>query len=232
MSKPKLSIIVPVYNEEMYLEKVLSKLISTRFGIQTEIVVVNDGSTDNTSKILGKYKLSRKFKIVDNSVNRGKGYAVRLGISMSSGDIIVIQDADLEYDPHEIPKLIQPIVEGKAFVVYGNRFSKTAKIQWSLAHHYFGNRFLSLVLSLLFLSHVSDIETCYKAIARRVLEDIELESDDFSIEVELTAKILKKGYIIHEEPIFFYPRGFGEGKKITWVDGIKAFIKIIKYRIN
>ncbi|MEM1535109.1 MAG: glycosyltransferase family 2 protein [Candidatus Pacearchaeota archaeon] len=223
----KISIIVPVYNEEKTIKEIIMKLVNVKFPIEREIIIVNDGSSDKTEEILRELKTLKleKIKIVSYKSNRGKGYAVRAGLKYATGSIIGIQDADLEYDPNEYPKLLEPILKKECKVVYGTRFNKKSKKNI----FYYGNKFLSLITSLLYFSWVSDMETCYKVFRREILDGIKLNSNGFEFEPEITAKILKK-YKIKEIPINYSPRSKKEGKKIRIRDGIKALFTLIKYR--
>jgi len=224
----KVSIIIPVYNEERTVGRLLSAVKAASLkglNIKKEIVVVDDGSTDRSGKILAKVG---GIKLLEHKTNRGKGAAVRTGISNSGGGIIIIQDADLEYNPEEIPAVIGPIVNGNAKVVYGSRFRGEIRGH-KIITHYLGNFLLSAITSLLYGSRITDMETGYKAFAREVVEDMQLEAEGFDIEPEITAKILKRGYKIKEVPITFSARGFDEGKKITWRDGFKALGTLIRY---
>jgi len=231
MSNPVLSVVMPVYNEQDTLREILRRVLAVQYPFDYEVVAVDDGSSDGTKDILHEYESKGLIRLVDYDGNKGKGYAVRAGINSSEGSIIVIQDADLEYDPRDIPALIQPILAGRADVVYGNRF-KGNKTNWRIPHHYIGNRLLSLATSILYLSWVSDMETCYKAARKTVITQLNLESNGFDIEPEITSKILGRGIKIHEVPVRFNPRDFDEGKKITWRDGVKALLKLIKLRFN
>lgn len=225
----KLSIIVPVFNEEKTVSLMLKKLIELdlkKLGLSKEIIAVNDGSKDNSIEIIKKF---RQVKLINHSINKGKGAALRTGLKHATGGFIIIQDADLEYNPKEIPKLIQPLIEGKAKVVYGSRFS--GKITGhKIALHDFGNKFLSFATSILFGQYVSDMETCYKAMEARLFKSLNLVSDSFEIEPEITSKLLRKKIKILELPISFNARSFEEGKKINWVDGLKALKTLLKYR--
>lgn len=223
----KLSVIIPVYNEVKTIKEILKKVDSvTVDGITKEVVVVDDHSTDGTSELL---KGLKGYKLFFHEVNKGKGAAVRTGIENSTGDIIIIQDADLEYDPNDYSKLIKPIAEGNAKVVYGSRFINRQPTE--ILSHYLGNKLLTFTTNLLYRSNLTDMETCYKVIHRDVLNGMKLRSNRFEFEPEITSKILKKGYRIHEVPINYTSRGFGEGKKITVVDGIKALYYTIKFRV-
>lgn len=221
----KLSIIVPVYNEEKTIEKVLKEL--RKLKINKEIIVVDDGSRDKTPEILKKIK---GIKVVTHRVNKGKGEAVITGINHARGEVIIIQDADLEYKPKDIPKLLKAMEIFDADAVYGYRFMKRSGKK--LLFHDFGNIFLSFVTSLLFLSSIPDMETGYKLIKRKVLKGICLKAKRFEIEPEITAKLLKNGCKIIFIPIEFEARGFEEGKKIRIWDGVIALFTLLKFRIS
>ncbi|MBI2660073.1 glycosyltransferase family 2 protein [Candidatus Woesearchaeota archaeon] len=227
----KLSIIMPVYNEEKTIRDVINKVKSAKVGsISKEIIVVDDFSKDGTRSILKNIK---GIKILCHNKNMGKGAAIRTGLKNSAGDIILIQDADLEYSPDEYNKLLKPIVEDKASVVYGSRLKairKNLKNMYKL--HYFGNLFLTFVTNVLYGARITDMETGYKVLRKDVIKNINLRANRFDFEPEITAKIIKKGYKIHEVPINFVGRKFEEGKKITWIDGIKAAYYLIKYRFT
>lgn len=226
----KLSVIIPVYNERNTIKEILRRVRQVDLGdLDRELVVVDDGSTDGTRDILAMEEDS-VTRVIYHPENRGKGAAVRSGFSAASGDLIVIQDADLEYDPEDFPKLLEPVLRGKAEVVYGSRFTGPRKNM--LFWHYLGNRFLALITNVLFNTTLSDMETCYKLFKRQALEGIELKSDHFDIEPEITAKILKKKIRIYEVPISYTGREIEEGKKITWRDGIPALWTLIKYRFS
>ncbi len=233
----KLSIIMPVYNEEKTLVLILKKVFKIDYLIPFELVIVNDGSKDRTSNILRYYKNKNNIKIINHQTNKGKGAAVITGIKHSKGNIIIIQDADLEYDPSDIPKLLNLILKGDSDVVYGSRFlnkkySVFGKHHVILPSHVFGNKFLSFVTNMLYGSNITDMETCYKMFRKEVVNHIKLNARGFDIEPEITAKILKKGYKIKEVNINHNPRSFSEGKKITKLDGFKALITLLKYRFS
>jgi dolichol-phosphate mannosyltransferase len=230
----KLSIIIPVYNEEKTVVFLLEKVKKLEIpGITKEIIVVDDGSTDTTSKKLKKFKT---FKIISHSKNQGKGAAVITGIKNATGDYIVVQDADLEYNPQEIKKLIKPIQQGKADVVYGTRLDRLPDFQGEQKTpqfflHYLGNRFLSLVTSAIYMQWITDMETCYKVFPKKAAIKLQLRARGFEFEPEITAKLLKQGYKIHELPIKVTPRGYSEGKKIhAFKDGFRACWYLLKYR--
>src|SRR5262245_15537464 len=196
-------------------------------GSETEIIVVDDGSTDGTRDVLPPLG-DRTVRVVMHGNNQGKGAAVRTGFEHASGDYVLIQDADLEYDPEDWPKLMNPVLRGKARVVYGSRF--TGERRNMLFLHWIGNRVLSLTTNVLYNTTLSDMETCYKLIDRPLLLSIDLSDDRFDFEPEITAKILKRGIRIYEVPISYTGREFDEGKKITWRDGFAALWTLVKYR--
>ena len=227
----KLSIIIPAYNEEKTILKVINKVKSQRIGkLRKEIVVVDDFSQDGTGKILSGIK-SKDIKIFFHKKNMGKGAAIRTALSNAAGDIILIQDADLEYSPKEYPGLLKPILKNEAKVVYGSRLEsirKNLKNMYKL--HYFGNVFLTVMTNALYGAKITDMETGYKVFRKEVIKGMKLKARRFDFEPEITSKILKRGYRIKEVPIDFMGRKFSEGKKITWVDGLKAMYCLIKYR--
>ena len=223
----KVSIVIPVFNERPTLNKILS--IVESLPLNKELVIVDDGSTDGSRDILEALAPERARVILHES-NMGKGAAIRTAIPATTGDVIVIQDADLEYDPQDLLKLLKPIHDGKADVVYGSRF--TGERRNMFFWHWIGNRFLTLVTNILYDSTLSDMETCYKMFKADVLKGLDLRSMRFEIEVEMTAKVLKSGNRIYEVPISYAGREFHEGKKITWRDGITALLNLIRYRIS
>jgi glycosyltransferase involved in cell wall biosynthesis len=234
----KLSIIIPVYNEEKTIIEILDRVKKEVIpGVEKEIIVVDDGSTDTTRQKLKNIK-DNDFKIIFHEKNGGKGLAVRTGIENATGDYIIIQDADLEYHPKFIKDLIKPILEKKAEVVYGTRLNRMPHLKGEEAKHlfilhYFGNRFLSLITSILYGQWITDMETCYKLFPKTALNGIKLNARGFELEPEITAKILKRGYKIKEISIFVNPRGYDEGKKLNTVkDGLKALWSLIKYRFS
>lgn len=223
----KLSILMPVFNEKATILEILARVEA--LPIEKEIVVVDDGSTDGTREILASLKPGRAIVILHDA-NQGKGAAIRSGLARTSGDVIVIQDADLEYDPRDLLRLLVPITEGKAAVVYGSRF--TGERRNMFFWHWAGNRFLTLVTDVLFDTTLSDMETCYKMFRADVIKPIKLRSRRFEIEVEITAKVLKRGHRIYEVPISYTGREFDEGKKITWRDGLVALWYLVRYRLS
>lgn len=234
----KLSIIIPVYNEKETINQLIGKVFASRLpsGVEKEVIVVNDGSSDGTEAITDKMKL-RGLKVIKLDINRGKGVSVREGFKMASGDIMLIQDADLEYSPNDYSKLIMPIINGEAKVVYGSRFINYPLIllgegKTPLPLHWAGNKLLVVITNLLYGSHLTDMETCYKVISREVLKQLKLRAKRFEIEPEITVQILKKGYKITEIPISVKPRTHAEGKKISWRDGFLTLWTLIKYKFS
>ena len=226
----KLSIVIPVYNERNTIKEILRRVKQVDLGdLEREIIIVDDNSQDGTRNILAMEEDSIT-RVIYHTQNRGKGAAVRSGYKAATGDLIVVQDADLEYDPEDYPKLLEPILKGKAQVVYGSRFTGPRKNM--LFWHYVGNRFLALTTNVLFNTTLSDMETCYKLMTREVLDSLDLKSDHFDIEPEITAKILKQRIRIFEVPISYAGREMEEGKKITWRDGFPALWTLFKYRFK
>lgn len=225
-----LSIIVPAYNEEKTLAEIIGRLRQVRFPVACQIVIVNDGSRDGTLAAARQLAAAAPDRtvVVDQQPNQGKGAAISAGLKHSQGDIIVIQDADLEYDPAQLPRLIGPLLDGQAKVVYGSRFlGRISKMSFG---HRLGNRLLTGLTNLLYGCRLTDMETCYKAVSREILAGLELEQKRFGIEVELTAKILRRGQRILELPIDYEARGKSAGKKIDWRDGLKAAGYLLRYR--
>jgi glycosyltransferase involved in cell wall biosynthesis len=222
----KLSVIVPAFNEAATIGEVLKRLIKVRE--VKEIVVVNDGSTDKTAREIAKIK-HRKVRVLTKK-NGGKGSAIRLGLSKISGDYVLIQDADLEYDPDDIHLLIEPIKKGRATVVFGSRFlgAHSNLLYW----HRKGNEFLNFLVNVLYNTTLSDMETCYKIMPTRALKSLQLQSNKFDIEPEITCKLLKNGFVIFEVPISYVGRNFDQGKKITWRDGVDALKMILWHRFT
>jgi len=223
-----LSIIIPVYNEAATIQEAINGVIAMPY--RKEVVVVDDGSTDGTRNIL--LGISHpEMLVVFHQKNIGKGGAIRSGLAHARGDIILIQDADLEYDPNEYPILLQPILSGKADVVYGSRFAGHGAHRVLYFWHYVGNRFLTLLSNLFTNLNLTDMESCYKTFTKEALRGIQVEENRFGFEPEITAKMAKKGLRIYEVPISYYGRTYGEGKKINWQDGIWAIWCIFKYNL-
>jgi glycosyltransferase involved in cell wall biosynthesis len=227
----KLTVVVPVYNERNTLVEVLRRMRAVELpdGIEKEIIVVDDGSTDGTRDVLRQLGDST-VRVVMLDKNQGKGAALRAGFAHATGEFVLVQDADLEYDPEDWPKLLNPVLRGRARVVYGSRF--TGERRNMLLLHWIGNRFLSMTTNVLYNTTLSDMETCYKLIERTLIEEMKLSSNRFDIEAEMSAKILKRGVRIYEVPISYSGREFDEGKKITWRDGFSALYTLVKYRFR
>ena len=224
-----LSVIIPVYNEERTISTVLDKLLSKKE--VAEIIVIDDKSVDQSAKIIETYLCHNKIKFEKQPVNMGKGAAIRRGFDLATAPIIIIQDADLEYSPDDYSIMLKPILEGKADVVYGSRFQGgTGRVLYY--RHQLGNKFITFLSNLLTDLNFTDIETCYKAFRREVIQNINFESERFGIEVEITAKIAKAGMLkIYELPISYNGRTYEEGKKITWKDGAAALWHIVKFNL-
>lgn len=229
----KISVIMPVYNEARTINEIIKKVIDTK--IVDELIIVDDFSSDDTMKVL-KSLSSKEIRICAHDKNLGKGAAIRTGLKNATGDIIIFQDADLEYDPNDYAKLVQPIKDGRADVVYGSRFLGRKNIlhckKFFYLTHFVGNKFLNFMVTLLYGARLTDMETCYKVIRKDILDKIELSATGFEIEPEITAKLLKRGVKIHEVPISYAPRDYREGKKISWKDGFRALYVLLKYRIK
>ena len=225
----KLSVIVPLYDERNTVVEIVRRMRAVDLPIDREIVLVDDGSTDGTSDVLRQLADST-VRVVYHERNRGKGAAIRTGLEQVTGDLVLIQDGDLEYDPEDWPKLLTPVLRGKAQVVYGSRF--TGERRNMLFLHWVGNRFLSFVTNILYNTTLSDMETCYKLFDRDVLAGIRLRASRFEFEPEVTAKVLRRGIRIYEVPISYAGREFHEGKKITWRDGFSALYTLVKYRFT
>lgn len=222
-----LSVIVPVFNERNTLTEIVRRMRAVDLPVDREIIIVDDGSSDGGDKVMAALEDST-VRILRHEGNKGKGAAIRTGMAKARGDLLLIQDADLEYDPEDWPKLLAPLLRGKADVVYGSRFTGERKNM--LVWHWIGNRVLSMVTNLLYNTTISDMETCYKLFDRKVLDGVVVQSDRFDFEPEITAKVLRRGYRIYEVPISYSGREFDEGKKITWRDGFGALRALVKYR--
>ena len=222
-----LSVVMPVYNERTTIEEIVRRVLAVPLRI--ELIVVDDGSTDGTSEMLDSLQRELKFTLLRQK-NAGKGAALRAGFAAVTGDLLVVQDADLEYSPEEYPELIELICDGKADVVYGSRF--LGRHRAFLFAHYVGNKFLTLATNVLYNTMLTDMETCYKAMRTDVIKSMTLKSDGFGVEPELTAKIFKRGYRVYEVPITYAGRNYDQGKKITWTAGFVALWVLVKYRFT
>jgi glycosyltransferase involved in cell wall biosynthesis len=225
----KISIVIPCYNEINTIQSIIDKVKQVDLHLEKELVIIDDASKDGTREYLQTMTQDPEIKVVLHPVNRGKGAALRSGFDNASGEVIIIQDADLEYDPGEYPKLLKPILDGKADVVYGSRFIGSDTHRVLYFWHSLGNRFLTLMSNVFTNLNLTDMEVCYKVFKRSILNDIKLEEDRFGFEPEFTAKISRNRYIIYEVGISYYGRTYAEGKKINWRDGVRAIYVILKY---
>jgi glycosyltransferase involved in cell wall biosynthesis len=223
---PLLTVVMPIYNEKATVEEIIGRVLGVPLRI--ELIAVDDASTDGSRALVEALAARHGFRHIVLEKNRGKGAAVRRGIAEARGDVIVVQDADLEYSPEEYPDLLDLIVKGKADAVYGSRF--IGRHRCFLFTHYLGNLFLNLVTNVLYNTTMTDMETCLKAIRADVLKTLPLHSERFGIEPEITAKLLKRGARVYEVPITYEGRDYAEGKKITWRDGFPALWTLVKYR--
>ncbi|NQT67083.1 MAG: glycosyltransferase family 2 protein [Actinobacteria bacterium] len=228
----KLSIVVPVYNEDKTVETIIRKVKEADIGdVEKEIIVIDDGSSDESIKILKERIEPLVDKVIYKEKNMGKGAAVRTGFENVTGDIVIIQDADLEYDPQEYKRLLQPILEGKADVVYGSRFMGGRPHRVHMFWHQVGNNFLTTLSNMFTNLNLTDIETCYKMFKKEVIDSIKIEENRFGLEPELTAKVARGKWRVYEVGISYYGRNYKEGKKINWKDGFRAICVILKYGI-
>lgn len=229
----KVSVIIPIYNEVKTIERIIQRVKDVN--IEKEIIAVDDCSTDGTREIL-KGISEDGIKVLFHEKNQGKGAALRTGFKHISGEVVIIQDADLEYDPQDYIKLIKPIREEGTEIVYGSRFLNRKHLPHFerpfYLTHFIGNKFLNFLTSLLYRTKITDMETCYKALNKKVVENMSLSARGFDIEPEITAQLLRKGFKIHEVPISYSPRGYKEGKKISWKDGFIAIFVLLKYRFK
>jgi glycosyltransferase involved in cell wall biosynthesis len=224
----KISLVIPVYNEEGHLQEFLEKVDKLSFSIEKELVIIDDCSKDNSYSIISGFSFQTPVVIYKQEKNRGKGAAIRKGFELSTGNFIAVQDADFEYDMEELPKLFQPLIEQKADVVYGSRFKKGVH-QVHRTFHYLVNRILTIISNILSGLYLSDMETCYKLFRSDIIRNLILKSDRFGFEPEVTAKIARLKVRVMEFPISYYPRNYIEGKKITWKDGIAALYHIVYF---
>ena len=229
----KLSIVVPVFNEAATIGEVVRRVLASDVGLEKELILVDDGSSDGTRRLYDQIQADhadQPVRVLFHERNRGKGAALRTGFKHASGDIVLIQDADLEYDPRDYPKLLAPILEGKADVVYGSRFAGGEAHRVLFFWHMLGNKLLTLLSNAFTNLNLTDMETCYKVFRAEVLEKFEIKSDRFEFEPEITAKIARAGYRLYEVGVSYAGRDYSEGKKITWLDGLKAILAVIRFR--
>lgn len=227
----KLSVVMPVYNEVQTIEHVIDVVASVKTGLDTELIVVDDCSHDGTRDVLRRCAEKHpSLRAEYHDRNRGKGAALRTGFARATGDIVLVQDADLEYDPNEYSRLLQPILTGRADVVYGSRFLGGGPHRVVYFWHYVGNKFLTMLSNMMTNLNLTDMEVCYKVFRKEVLASMKLRENRFGFEVEVTAKVAKGHWRVYEVPISYYGRDYSEGKKITWRDGFSALRCILKYR--
>ncbi|NNE43686.1 MAG: glycosyltransferase family 2 protein [Gemmatimonadetes bacterium] len=225
----KLSVIIPVFNEEKTLEEIVKRVQEAPFPMEKELLIVNDCSTDGTREILDRLE-GGNVRVFHHTVNQGKGAGIRTAQPHCTGDLVIVQDADLEYYPEEYALLAEPILDGRADVTYGTRFLGTHRV--FLFWHYMGNLFLTFLTNLMYNTMLSDMETCFKMCKTEIFQSMTLTANRFGFEPEFTAKIFKKGYKVYEVPISYNGRGYEEGKKITWKDGVAALWFLIKFRVS
>ena len=227
----KLSIVMPVYNEVKTIREVLRRVRAVELPMEREIICVDDCSSDGTWELLQEEGRSADTTVLRHGVNQGKGAAVRDGLQQATGDVLLIQDADLEYDPQDYPALLERILSGETQVVYGSRFLRQGQMERMSPLHNFGNRFVTLTTNVLYGVRLTDMETCYKVFTRQVANGLRLRSERWGFDPEITAQILRQGYQIVEVPISYYGRAFSEGKKIRWQDGFVVLMTLVRYRI-
>jgi glycosyltransferase involved in cell wall biosynthesis len=228
----KLSIVIPIYNEAATILELLDLVSGINVGLDKELVLIDDCSSDGTRDVLKKVAADHpEWRVLFHEVNRGKGAALRTGFAAATGDFVLIQDADLEYDPREYPILLRPLLENRADVVFGSRFQGGGPHRVCFFWHYLGNKFLTTLSNMTTNLNLTDMEVCYKVFRREVIQKLTLREDRFGFEVEITAKVARAKCRIYEVPISYYGRSYEEGKKITWKDGFRALWCIIKYRL-
>lgn len=225
----KLSVVMPCYNEIATIADIVEQVCTVHLEIDRELVIVDDGSTDGTRDFLETISDCENIKVIFHEENRGKGAALRTGFNNSTGEIIIVQDADLEYDPKEYPRLLQPILSGKADVVYGSRFVGSDSHRVLYFWHSLGNRFLTTLSNMFTNLNLTDMEVCYKVFKKSILDNFELKEDRFGFEPEFTAKVARTGCVVYEVGISYHGRTYSEGKKINWKDGVRAIYVILKY---
>ena len=228
----KISIIIPVYNEKDTLAECVRRVLAVELPAEKELIIVNDASTDGSDKVIEELcqkNIHHAIKVISHSRNKGKGAALRSGFAEVSGDIVIVQDADLEYDPNDYPRLLKAILDGRSDVVYGSRFIGSEEKRVLYYWHYLGNKFLTTFSNMCTNLNLTDMETCYKVFRREVIDKLDIKSRRFGVEPEITAKIAKAGWRIYEVGISYSGRTYKEGKKITWKDGLVAIITIIRF---
>ena len=229
----KLSIVIPVFNEAATLREIVSRVLNAEVPAEKELILVDDGSTDGTRNLfesIQREHVGQCIRVMLHDRNRGKGAALRTGFEQATGDVVLIQDADLEYDPADYPRLLAPITAGRADVVYGSRFVGSQAHRVLFFWHFVGNRFLTILSNAFTNLNLTDMETCYKAFKAEVLKKIQITSDRFEFEPEITAKVAKHGFRVYEVGVSYAGRDYSEGKKITWRDGLKAVAAIVRFR--
>ena len=230
----KLSIVIPIYNESATLSECVRRVLSVELPLAKELILVDDASVDGSDKVIDQIREqypSTTIEVVTHSRNRGKGAALRSGFAKVTGDIVLIQDADLEYDPVDYPRLLKSILDGRADVVYGSRFVGSEEKRVLFYWHFLGNKLLTMLSNMCTNLNLTDMETCYKVFRREVVDRLDIKSDDFGVEPEITAKVARAGWRIYEVGISYSGRTYAEGKKIGWRDGAKALFTILRFRL-